>query len=84
MFPHVIEAHHLGDHTIRLAFDDGLEGTIDLALHLKGPIFEPLQDVAEFARLRVDRKAGTICWPNGADIAPEFLHEKLRLAQAAE
>ena len=32
-----------------------------------------LRDAAEFARVRVDAELGTICWPGGADLAPESL-----------
>ena len=77
MFPHVIDAHHISGYRVRLGFDDELEGEIGLGADLKGPVFEPLKDAAEFARLSVDEKAGTIVWPNGADIAPEFLQTKL-------
>jgi hypothetical protein len=72
--PHVIQARHLGAHRVWLRFDDGLEGELDLAGELWGPVFEPLRDPAYFARFSVD---DTLVWPNGADLAPEFLHAKL-------
>ena len=83
MFPHVIKARHIAGHRVWLMFDDGLEGELDLKSDLKGPIFEPLQITSEFAKLKLDKKAGTLVWPNGADIAPEFLHNRLTMAVAA-
>jgi len=65
--PHVASAEHLGGHRLRLRFDDGLEGEIDLAGELQGEGFAPLRDPACFARFSVD---DTLVWPNGADIPP--------------
>jgi hypothetical protein len=47
--------------------------------------FAPLRDPAYFARLRADAEAGTIVWPNDADIAPETLysHARQRLTATA-
>ena len=83
MFPHVIDTRHISGHQIWLHFNDGLEGEIDLKTALHGPIFKPLENVDEFAKFRLDKKAGTLVWPNGADIAPEFLHDRLAREVAA-
>ncbi len=76
----VVEVKFVRDHIVWLRFEDGAEGEIDLAKSLRGPVFEPLQDPAFFARVRVNPELGTIVWPNGADIAPETLYAKLRIA----
>ncbi|MEZ5140191.1 MAG: DUF2442 domain-containing protein [Acidimicrobiales bacterium] len=39
-------------------------------------MFEPLRNVDFFARVAVDPDLGTIVWPNGADSAPDALHEQ--------
>jgi len=75
MFPHVVEAKYVKNHSVWLRFDDGSAGEVDLSDALDGPIFEPLHDVDYFKRFMI---AGhTLSWPNGADFAPEFLHERL-------
>ena len=61
-------------YVLHLRFSDGLEGAVDLEPLLWGPMFEPLRDPAYFRRVRVSRDAGTVVWPNGADLAPETLH----------
>jgi hypothetical protein len=68
----VIEARYLGGHKVWLRFRDGSEGTADLSGRLYGPVFEPLKDPAYFERFHVD---DTLCWPDGADFAPETLYE---------
>ncbi len=55
---------------------DGRSGEIDLSSELWGPMFDPLRDQALFAQVSLD-EFGVPTWPNGADLAPEFLEEKL-------
>ena len=76
MFVHVIDATHLGEHRVSVRFNDGTEGEIDLSQSLDGPIFEPLRDVDYFRRFSIE--GHTLAWPNGADFAPEYLHELAR------
>ena len=40
-------------------------------------MFEPLSDIERFKEFVVDPELDTIAWPNGADFAPEFLHQRL-------
>jgi len=65
----------LSDFRVRLRFDDGAEGEVDLRCFLNGPVFEPLlRDRAAFEAVRVDPELGTIVWPTGADIDPDVLY----------
>ncbi len=80
MIPRVAEARYVQDYTIHLRFTDGTEGEVDLREELYGEIFEPLRDPALFRQFSVDPEFHTLTWPNGADIAPEFLYEKVQLA----
>ena len=71
----VVEARHVRDYVLWLRLSDGLIGEVDLGGRLRGRIFEPLKEIAQFSQVRVDPEIQTIAWPNGADLAPEFLHE---------
>ena len=79
--PYTVRAvEHLGGHRLRLTFADGLVGDVDLASRFTGPVgpvFAPLRDVEFFAQVRVDDELGTVVWPNGADLAPDALHEQV-------
>jgi len=76
--PSVVSVEQTGPYRLRIRFDDGAEGEIDVrsATTLEG-VFEPLNDPAFFSQVRVDEDAGTIVWPNGADLDPLVLHSKI-------
>ena len=54
-------------------------GEIDLAPALQGPIFQPLRDPLVFRQFQIHPEFHTLVWPHGADIAPEFLHDNVRV-----
>jgi hypothetical protein len=80
-FNEVKSLSYRGGHVFHIIFDDGTSGELDFKEYVgRGPVFEPLRDPAFFQRARVEN--GTISWPNGADIAPETLYEKLIASKA--
>lgn len=75
MILRILQAEVCGPRRLRLAFNDGTRKTVDVGPLLNGPVFEPLRDPAYFSRMTLDPVCGTVVWPNGADFAPEALHE---------
>ncbi len=75
MILRIVEANVCGDSCVRVAFNDGTEKVVNLSAILDGPIFEPLREPGFFARMELDPICGTVVWPNGADFAPEALHD---------
>ncbi|WP_062058073.1 DUF2442 domain-containing protein [Cellvibrio sp. OA-2007] len=72
---HIRSAKYLSGFKLWLVFDDGTAGEVDLDGVLTGPVFEVLKNVDIFKKVAVDPELETVVWPNGADLAPEFLKE---------
>lgn len=70
----------LGGYRLRVHFDDGSVGTHDFTsmVNESGPMVEPLRDESDFQRVFLEFGAPT--WPNGFDIAPEWLRREMELA----
>ena len=79
MILRVTDAKLVRDFVVWVRFNDGSEGEVDLSGELEGPVFESLKDPKVFAQLKLDPDTHTLVWPNGADLAPEFLHEHVRV-----
>ncbi len=76
MFLHVTSAKYIEDYKVEVSFNNGRKGVADLSDALRGPIFEPLREKATFMQFKLDEELETICWPNGADLAPEYIYFK--------
>jgi hypothetical protein len=68
---HLQKAEPMTGKKISLLYADGLSALLDLSPALYGPVFEPLDDPAFFARVEIE--SDTVRWPNGADIDPYVL-----------
>lgn len=79
----VIEAEYLDGHKVRLRFNNGEGGVVDLQEALWGPVFEPLRQPEVFKKFQVSDVFHTLTWENGADFAPEFLYRKMLEQTAA-
>jgi hypothetical protein len=80
----IVGVEVIGDHRLRLTFEDGTIGDVAFEERQWRGVFEPLADPSFFARVRVDPDGGTIGWPNGVDMAPEPLYAEARLHRVTE
>ena len=80
MLTKVTSLEKLGGFRLRVRFGDGSAGVHDFTalVNEPGPMLEPLRDEAYFARVFLEFGAPT--WPNGFDIAPEWLHREMAAA----
>ncbi|MBM4125844.1 MAG: DUF2442 domain-containing protein [Nitrospira sp.] len=78
MLKDIVEATPLEGYRVRLRFEDGVTGDVDLSaiMRFEG-VFASLQDPARFRELRVHPELGTIYWPNGADLDPAVLYARV-------
>jgi Protein of unknown function (DUF2442) len=61
--PRIKTAEPIIPGVLKLSFQDGYEGVVDLRpLLAKGGVFKPLQDPALFARIKIDEFGHSVSW----------------------
>jgi hypothetical protein len=80
MLTKVVRIEQRGGFRLWVRFNDGSEGVHDFAAMVgePGSMLTPLRDPAYFARVFLEFGAPT--WPNGFDIAPEWLRREMAAA----
>ena len=78
MLKDVVAVEPLANFRLKVRFDDGAEGVVDVAKMVSFTgVFEPLRDEAFFAQVAVHPELGTVRWPNDADLDSEVLYAKI-------
>lgn len=77
MLKDVIEVTPLDGYRLRLVFEDGATGEVDVAelIEFRG-VFAALREKAAFDQVRVDPELGTVVWPGGGDLNPDVLYAR--------
>jgi hypothetical protein len=85
MLKDVVAVEALEAYRLRLVLEDGVTGEVDVArlVRFEG-VFAPLLDPASFRAVRFEPEAGTVVWPNGADLDPDVLYAELTGVPVAE
>jgi hypothetical protein len=64
---------------LRVAFADGLTGTVDMSRMVHSPkagVFAALADPSLFAQVKLDY--GAVAWPGELDLAPDAMHAAIQ------
>src|SRR5215470_303622 len=64
---------------LHVRFNDGTEGTVELADFLNSPsagVFAVLRDEDLFRQARIE--LGAVTWPGSLDLAPDAMHQEIK------
>lgn len=78
MLRDVVSVQTLPEYRLRVTFDDGTEGVVDVTqlVEFTG-VFAPLGEPELFAKATVNAELGTVCWPNDAGLDSDVLYAKV-------
>ncbi|MBI4383248.1 MAG: DUF2442 domain-containing protein [Nitrospinae bacterium] len=62
---------------LEIAFENGKRGIVNLLRYVeKSGVFSRFSNLEYFKQFHVNKEAGTLCWPDNVDIAPETLYHE--------
>jgi hypothetical protein len=77
--PHIVVAEPVIHGVLKVAFDDGFEGVVDLRpLIAQGKVFSWLETPAHFSALRIDEFGHSVSWTDESGYAIDLGADSLR------
>jgi hypothetical protein len=77
MLHSVKKIEYLDKYTLKLTFNDKKTKTVNLNKYKtkdKNSVFYSFNDLDFFKSVKLDKKLGTLVWPNGIDLCPDALY----------
>jgi hypothetical protein len=71
---HILALQPLPDHKLKLRYDDGVEGVVDLSAEAGKGFFAAWQDPKHFASVKIQHGGRSLEWPGGIDLCADALY----------
>ena len=72
--PRIVEAVATVDYRLRIRFDDGAQGEVDLSDMVGRGVFQAWSRPEDFVCVSINPETGTVTWPGGIDLCPDRLY----------
>ena len=76
MYPSITKVSPQKGYALKIQFDNGESGTLDMKQFLDFGVFKRLKDYSVFNNVRIS--FDTIEWEAGIDLDPEFIYEQCK------
>ncbi|MBI2118629.1 MAG: DUF2442 domain-containing protein [Elusimicrobia bacterium] len=74
----VVDVGYIEGYKVKISFENGVKGIVNLEDYVQqGGVFSHFSNLDYFKKVRVNKELGTLCWPDGVDIAPETLYSRV-------
>jgi hypothetical protein len=73
----IIDVRPLPGFKIRVKFQDGVEGQVDLSDLVGKGVFSKWKEPGFFESVFIDKESHTVAWPGGIDLSPESLYAEI-------
>lgn len=70
----IVSAEPLPGHKLKLRYDDGVEGVVDLSAEAGKGLFAAWRDPKHFAQVQVVRSGRALEWPGEIDLCADALY----------
>jgi hypothetical protein len=70
----IIQAEALPHYRLRLRYDDGIEGIVDLSNEVGKEFFAAWKDPKHFVAVNIDRGGRALRWPGEIDLCADALY----------
>ena len=81
-YPRIVRAYSREEFQLKVVFQDGLVGSVDLRKLVPLKFLNRLQNSGELMLPMIDEVAGTVCWKDGTDFYPVRAYELVKQENA--
>jgi hypothetical protein len=77
MMLQITKVNYISDYKLNVSFNNGESGVADLSCIIGNGVFKTLASLEQFSQAALNEELDTIVWPNGLDLAPEFVYFRI-------